>query len=192
MDAMRVTGDSEPTLGRPVAVLARQVEAAMGGDEAAFEALVTARVARAYRMALAILGSEADARDAVQDAWVAAWRQLPTLLDVSRFTSWLDQIVVNACRMTLRKRRRVREIALADDVDIASHHPGPEQVAEREALDRAFGRLTIDQRSILVLHHLERQPLSVIAETLGIPVGTAKSRLHTARSTLERLLAEER
>jgi RNA polymerase sigma-70 factor (ECF subfamily) len=192
MDAMRVTGDAEPTLGRPVAVPARQVEAAMGGDEAAYEELVTTRVARSYRMALAILGSEADARDAVQDAWVAAWRQLPTLLDASRFASWLDQIVVNTCRMTLRKRRRVREIALADDADIASHHPGPEQVAEREALDRAFGRLTIDQRSILVLHHLERQPLSVIAETLGIPVGTAKSRLHTARSTLERLLAEER
>ena len=168
------------------------VETARAGDEAAFEALVAARLPRTYRMALAILGSEADARDAMQEAWVAAWRHLPSLLDATRFDAWLDQIVVNACRTAIRKRGRVREITLVDDFDVAAQTPGPDQVSEREALDRAFGRLTIEQRTILVLHHLERRPLSTIADALQVPIGTAKSRLHAARAALQRSLEAER
>ena len=143
-------------------------------------------------IALAILGSEADAGDAVQEAWLAAWRHLPTLRDPARFDGWLDQILVNACRMSLRRRGRVREIPMPDGFDAEAPQAALDEVAERDALDRAFGRLTIDQRTILVLHHLERRPLSAIAAALVIPVGTAKSRLHAARAALERILETER
>lgn len=192
MDAASLTSELEPASRRRLDSSRRLVEAALAGDEAAFEALVEARLPRTYRMALAILGSEADASDAMQEAWVAAWRHLPSLLDATRFDAWLDQIVVNACRAAIRRRGRVREITLDDDFDVVAPQPGPDHVSEREALDRAFGRLTIEQRAILVLHHLEHRPLSAIADALRIPIGTAKSRLHTARATLQRNLEAER
>src|SRR6188768_3696852 len=157
------------------------VESALDGDIQAFDRLVLVHLPRTYRIAMAILGSEADAGDAVQDAWLAAWRQLPTLRDPARFDGWLDQILVNACRMSIRRRGRVREIPMPDGFDAEAPQVALNQIAERDALDRAFGRLTVEQRTILVLHHLERRPLSTIAAALEIPVGTAKSRLHTAR-----------
>ena len=82
--------------------------------------------------------------------------------------------------------------AMPDGFDAEAPHSAPDGVAERDALDRAFGRLTVEQRTILVLHHLEGRPLSAIAAALVIPVGTAKSRLHAARAALERLLEAER
>ena len=168
------------------------IEAARRGDGMAFESLVTSRLERTYRIALATLGSEADARDAVQETWVAVWRNLPSLADIDRFDSWVDSIVVNACRMAIRKRGRVREIALVDDFDRGAPGPGPDQISERDVLDRAFGRLSVDHRAILVLHHLEEQPLAAIAARLGIPVGTAKSRLFAARAALQESLEAER
>ena len=127
----------------------------------------------------------------MQEAWVSAWHKLSSLQDPARFDASIDQIVVNACRMGLRKRGRVREIELIDTFDVETTQPGPDQFTEREALQRAFDRLTIEQRTLLVLHHLERRPLAAIAEVLGIPVGTAKSRLHAARTSLERTLEDE-
>ena len=192
MDIRSLSTDSEPTLGRRLRAPHEQVRAAIAGDDGAFEALVVDHLPRTYRMALAILGSESDARDAVQEAWVSAWQHLGSLRDPARFNAWLDQIVVNTCRSGLRKRGRVREIALGETFDIQAPQPGPDDITEREALQRAFNRLSIEQRTLLVLHHLERRPLAAIAEVLGIPVGTAKSRLHTARATLERTLEDDR
>lgn len=168
------------------------IEASLEGDARAFDRLVVAHLPRTYRIALAILGSEADADDAVQEAWLAAWRQLPTLRDAARFDGWVDQILVNTCRMSLRKRGRVREIRMPEGFDAQTPQAVPDDVAEQDALDRAFSGLTIEQRTILVLHHLEQRPLSAIAAALVIPVGTAKSRLHAARAALERLLETER
>jgi RNA polymerase sigma-70 factor (ECF subfamily) len=168
------------------------VESALDGDVRAFDRLVLVHLPRTYRIALAILGSEADAGDAVQEAWLAAWRQLPKLRDPARFDGWLDQILVNACRMSLRKRGRVREIQMPNDFDAEAPQASISHIAERDALDRAFRRLTVEQRTILVLHHLERRPLAEIAAALAIPVGTAKSRLHAARAALERVLETER
>ena len=170
---------------------ARSIGAARDGDVRAFEALMEAGLARTYRLATAVLGSEPDARDAVQEAWLAAWRQLPSLVDPAKFDAWVDRIVVNACRMSLRRRGRVLEIPIADGFDLEASAPGPEQVVARHELEQAFGRLTVEQRTILVLHHLEQRPLGAIAEVLAIPVGTAKSRLHTARLALERALEAE-
>ena len=117
---------------------------------------------------------------------------MPGLRDPDRFDAWLDRIVVNACRMLIRRRGRVRELPFAAEFDSQSPTPGPDHLAERESLETAFGRLSVDQRSILVLHHLEQRPLTAIAGVLGIPVGTAKSRLHAARAALERALENDR
>jgi RNA polymerase sigma-70 factor (ECF subfamily) len=180
-------------LAEPLATsTGRVVRAAMAGDVGAFETLLAARLERTHRIAQAVLGSALDAGDATQEAWLSAWRQLPRLRDPERFDAWLDHIVVNACRMQARGRRRLREVSLPDDFDPQMGGPGPEQLAERHLLEAAFGRLDIDQRTILVLHDLEQRPLADIAEVLHIPVGTAKSRLHVARAALERALEGER
>ena len=190
MDVTAATRDAEPAAEQIRSLL--DVEAALDGDVPAFDRLVLVHLPRTYRIALAILGSDADARDAVQEAWLAAWRQLPTLHDPARFDGWLDQILVNACRMSIRRRSRVREISMPDGFDAEAPQATLNQVAERDALDRAFGQLAVEQRTILVLHHLERRPLSAIAAALVIPIGTAKSRLHAARAALERALESER
>lgn len=174
----------------------RLVEAARQGDRAAFDALVRMRLDSVYRTTFAILGHDADAQDATQEAFVAAWRNLPRLRDPERFDAWLGRIVVNACRMTLRRRRgRVREIAISDGAaerGELGRQPEPGTAgAEAEAFDRAFEQLSIDDRSLLVLHHHHELGLAEIAARLDIPIGTAKSRLFRARRLLERALEAE-
>jgi RNA polymerase sigma-70 factor (ECF subfamily) len=172
------------------------IERARAGDPDAFAVLIETRLERMYRLAMAILGHDADARDAVQDAMAATWRDLPSLRDPERFGAWSDRILVNACRLTLRRRARgrVREVALhpggdlADPPGLPAVAPPDEVTAAQDELERAFEQLSIDERALLVLHHLDELPLAAIAERLGIPVGTAKSRLHHARRALERAL----
>jgi RNA polymerase sigma-70 factor (ECF subfamily) len=149
-----------------------------------------------YRLTSAILGDEADARDAAQETFVAAWRELPRLRDSDKFEAWLQRVAVNASRMTLRARgrRRVREIPSSQVVALASRpapNSGADADADTELLDAALRRLTLEQRSILVLHHLEGQSLAAIAAVLEIPLGTAKSRLFNARRALESALRAE-
>jgi RNA polymerase sigma-70 factor, ECF subfamily len=175
------------------------LERAAGGDAEAFDVLIRPRLDKLFRMAIAITRSEADARDAVQEACVSAWRQLPKLRDRDRFDSWLAQILVNACRAHLRRQRRtnVREIAVGESGDesmSAGFSTGGhgEQIAEVEAIRRAFDRLDPDVRALLVLHYQEEQPLADIARTLGAPVGTIKWRLSNARKALDQALKVER
>jgi RNA polymerase sigma-70 factor, ECF subfamily len=169
------------------------VQKAAHGDHAAFESLLTSRIDGLFRTACAILGNEADARDAVQDACVSAWLELPRLRDVERFDAWLGRVLVNACRMRLRHLGRVREIPMAPEHDRPSA-PGddPAQHEDAEAVSRAFGRLKPDDRAILVLHHLEHRPVRQIASAVGVPVGTLKWRLHAARAALARALEDGR
>jgi RNA polymerase sigma-70 factor (ECF subfamily) len=187
--------------GRAATALAPELllERAASGDATAFDALIRPRLDRLYRIALAITRNEADARDAVQEACVSAWRQLPRLRQRDRFDSWLAQILVNACRARLRQHRRasVREVRV-DDPEGWTTEPAfstgghGEQVAEVEAIQRAFARLDPDTRALLVLHYQEEQPLAQIAKTLGAPVGTIKWRLSNARKALDRALKVER
>lgn len=167
---------------------------ARDGDSSAFDALVEARVGSMLRTAMAITGDEAEARDAVQDALVAAWRQLDSLREPGAFDAWLTRILVNRCRRGLRRRIRIRDrevpVEVVAEVAIAPGEPGTD-VVERRALERAFDRLSVDERTLLVLHHFDGRPLASIAEVLGIPVGTAKSRLSAARRSLERALERE-
>ena len=170
------------------------VEAARQGDRAAYDALVRRKVESVYRTARTILGNDADAQDATQEAFVAAWRHLPRLRDLDRFEAWFGRIVVNACRQQLRHRATVREIAMpieAGERNFAVAGPADATI-DGLAFDRAFERLSMDDRAILALHHGDGRGLAEVAATLGIPVGTAKSRLLRARRALERSLDRER
>ena len=167
------------------------IDRARNGDLDAFEAIVRARMDAVYRLTNAILGDEADARDAAQETFVLAWRELPRLRDSEKFEAWLQRIAVNAARMTLRARgrRRVREIP-SSQVDALAGHVATDDPAGADAarLGAALERLDVDQRAILVLHHLDGRPLAELATILDIPVGTAKSRLFAARRALEQAL----
>ncbi len=173
------------------------------GDVTAFDTLVATRLDRCYRLAWSILLNDADAADATQDAFVAAWRQLPRLRDAAAFDGWLNRIVANAARMARRHRVRLREVRvdpLSTDGDpMPGRDQGPargdrseiDDVAEKDAIGRAFDRLRPDDRAILALHHVDERPVAEIARTLGIPTGTAKWRLHEARRALERAMEAE-
>jgi len=171
------------------------VARARAGDSLAFERLMETRVTAMTRTAMAILGREDEAGDAVQETLVAAWRSVGSLRDPSAFDAWLTRILVNRCRRGLRRFRvtRIREIpmdAVSDADQPRLSDPGGE-VVNRRALERAFERLSVDDRTLLVLHHLDQRSVAWIAGALGIPEGTAKSRLHAARRSLERELARE-
>lgn len=172
---------------------------AAAGDADAFDALLSPRLDRLFRMAVAITRSEADARDATQEACVLAWRELPRLRDRDRFDPWLSQILVNSCRMLLRSNRRgaVREISMDDPARPATGADPAvpaevDRLGESEAIRTAFERLDPAVRSLLVLHYVEGRPLAEIARVMGSPVGTIKWRLSNARAALEKALKAER
>lgn len=152
------------------------------------------RLDRAYRTALAILGTDWDARDACQEAFVSAWRELPRLRDVTRFDAWLDRIVVNQCRTLLRGRKaRVREISIDASQHASVELSAPSAIdalADVDQVRRAFTRLPADQRFVLALHHGEGRSVAEIATLIGVPAGTVMWRLYRARRSLEKALRE--
>ena len=145
-----------------------------------------------YRLTSAILGNEADARDAAQETFVAAWRQLARLREPERFEAWLQRVAVNAARQThrARSRRRVREIPSSTVVALAER-TAPAERDDAAILDAALATLPVEQRAILVLHHLEGRTLAELATILEIPEGTAKSRLFAARRALAGAIAAD-
>ncbi len=157
---------------------------ARAGDREAFELIVLAKGEPLFRTALAILGSEADARDATQEAFIAAWGSFARLRDPERFDAWLGRILINECRMALRKRRRVREVAVDEMAVPANRAPA----LDSTEFDDAFARLTVDQRALLVLHHVHGYGVREIGAWLGIPSGTVKWRLNRARNALRKEL----
>jgi len=186
----RATAVIEPRASDPGLHLVRS---AARGDVAAFEQLVAGRTDRVYRAARSILGSEADARDATQEAMVAAWRALPRLRDARTFDGWLYRILVNVCRVRLRDRRRVREISL-HSYPTEPPLDGPafdQRIHDADTLSRAFDRLGADKRSILVMHYQLQESVAAIATALEIPAGTVKWRLSEARAALARALLAE-
>lgn len=176
--------------GRPEAGTALDggiVERAAAGDIAAFEALVEARLSRAFRTASAILGNEADAADVVQEAFVAAWRHLPSIRDGAKFDAWFNKVILNRCRDVLRRRHRSREVAL-DGAREPQSADSTDAVGDAAAINTAFELLSADHRHLLVMHHLHRTSVAELAKLLQVPEGTAKWRLHAARAALERAL----
>jgi len=160
------------------------VERAMRGDREAFGVLVVHTSDRMYAIATRILRDAELAEDALQSALLTAWRQLPTLRDPDRFEAWVRRLLVHACYAEARRRRAWAANVRVLPIDGPA---GPDMlisVADRDALDRAFRRLTIEQRAVFVLHHHVGLQLVEIAETLGVPAGTARSRLHYATRAL--------
>jgi RNA polymerase sigma-70 factor, ECF subfamily len=169
----------------------RYVERAAEGDHDAFALLVDVAVARLDAAARLILRDPELARDAVQEALIRAWRDLPGLRDPDRFDAWLHRLTVNACLDLLRRRRRRPLEVELSPIDV---HPAPDVIgslAERELLDDALRRLDPTYRAVIALHYILGMPLPDVASTLGIPLGTAKSRLHHALVVMRRTVAPE-
>jgi RNA polymerase sigma-70 factor (ECF subfamily) len=160
------------------------VDRAKRGDEEAFDALAREVGDRCMAIACRILRDTALAEDAVQAALIVAWRELQTLRDPDRFEAWLHQILTNECYAEARRRSRwsanIRLLPVGGPIEAA----GILTVNDRDQLERAFRRLTLEQRAVLVFHHYVGLPLPEVADRLGIPRGTAKSRLHHATAAL--------
>ena len=157
---------------------------AQNGDRDAFAALVHMTSDRMYALAARILRDNDLAEDALQGALITVWRQLPTLRDPDRFEAWVRKLVVHACYAEARRRNVWAANVRMLPVDGPAGSDEIVSVADRDVLDRAFRRLTVEQRAVFVLHHHLGLPLVEIAETLGVPPGTARSRLHYATRAL--------
>jgi RNA polymerase sigma-70 factor (ECF subfamily) len=167
---------------------AELVERASRGDQDAFASLAAASVDRCYALAYRILRDPHRAQDATQQVFLGAWRDLPNLRELDRFDAWLHRLVINACYAEARSERRwaarVRVMSLDSPID----RDVARSVAARDELEGAFRRLSPEHRAVVVLHHHLGYPLTEIADTLGIPVGTARSRLHYAVRQLRTVL----
>ena len=164
------------------------VEAARNGDREAYVDLIRARTDRLFTVAQRILRDIDRAEDALQDALVIAWRDLRGLRDPDRFDAWLQRLVINVCiAQATRERRRTANLRVLP-IDGPAAPDDLLSVADRDLLERGFRRLPPDQRAILVLHHYLGYAPSEIAETLGIPAGTARSRLHHAHRAMRAAL----
>jgi RNA polymerase sigma-70 factor (ECF subfamily) len=164
------------------------VELAQQGDEDAFDALVRATGDRCVGIAYRILRDLHLAEDAVQAAYVAAWRDLRSLRDPDRFEAWLHRLLTRACFEEARRTRRYSANVRALPVEPASTHDEVRAVHDRDQLERCMARISVDQRAVLVFHHYVGLTLPEIAERLEIPLGTAKSRLHYATNAMRAAL----
>jgi RNA polymerase sigma-70 factor, ECF subfamily len=167
------------------------VERARRGDHDAFTELVRGAVTRLDQAARLVLRDPELARDAVQEALIRAWRDLPGLRDPARFDAWLYRLTVNACLdQTRRRRRRPIEIELSP-IDSPAMSDMANALADRDLVDQAMRRLDQDERAVVVLHYFLGMPLTEVAASLGIPSGTVKSRLHRALSEMRATVASE-
>ncbi len=160
------------------------VDRAKRGDREAFDALARTVGDRCMAIAYRILRDADLAEDAVQAALITAWRQLRALRDPDAFEPWLHRILTHECYAEARRDRRMRAdirllptVGQADSADLLT-------VNDRDQLERAFRRLTLEQRTVLVFHHYLGLSLSEVAERLEVPLGTVKSRLHHATAAL--------
>jgi RNA polymerase sigma factor (sigma-70 family) len=160
------------------------VHLAKGGDAEAFDSLARLVGDRCLAIAVRILRDVDLAEDAVQAALITAWTELRSLREPSRFEPWIHRILTNACYAEARRRKRWTEGLRILPVTGSA---GPDEyltVDDRDVLERAFRRLTVQQRAVLVYHHYLGLSISEVATRTGLPVGTAKSRLHHATRAL--------
>jgi len=168
------------------------VERARSGDQVAFADLVHQISDTLFGVARRIVRDPGLAEDVLQNALVTIWRKLPHLREVDRFEGWAFRIVVHACYADAPRNRRWAATVRTLPINRASDADDVQNVSDREELELAFRGLSLDQRSVFVLHHYVGLPLVVVAETLGIPDGTARSRLHYATRALRAAFDEAR
>jgi len=168
-------GRVEPAVGMQRAL----VERAMRGDHEAFGDLVRASTDRLYAVASLILRDGDRGQDAVQEALVAAWRDVRGLRDPDAWDAWLYRLVVRACYRVAKgdRRRQVVELSVAPTGGSTTGPDHAGALADRDHLSRALATLPIDQRTVLVAHFYLGLPINHTAAVLGIPTGTCKSRL---------------
>ena len=168
------------------------VERARSGDEEAFASLVHQVSDTLFGIARRILRDPGLAEDVLQNALVTIWRKLPHLRDAERFEGWAYRILVNACYAEAPRSRAWASTVRELPVDRATPVDDVQSLIDRDQLERAFRQLPLDQRAVFVLHHHVGLPLVAVAETLGIPDGTARSRLHYATRALRASFDEAR
>jgi RNA polymerase sigma-70 factor (ECF subfamily) len=164
---------------------------AQRGDKEAYALLATEIADRLLAVARRILRDIDLAEDATQQALLSIWQDLPQLRDTARFDAWSYRLLLRACYAEGRKQRRWApnlHLLPADEPRAADSFSA---VADRDQLESGFRRLSIDHRTVVVLHHYLDMPLDRVADLLGIPVGTAYSRLHYAMRGLRAALDAE-
>ncbi|MFL5776193.1 MAG: RNA polymerase sigma factor [Chloroflexota bacterium] len=164
------------------------VERARRGDREAFGELAAGEVDRLNAIARLVLRDPDLAEDAVQEALVRCWRQLPKLRDVARFDGWLYRILTHASQDEISRRRRFEVVVRSVGREARVEADRSREIADRDQLEQGFRRLSLEHRAVVVLHHYAGLPLPDVAEALGIPTGTAKSRYHYAMSALRAAL----
>jgi RNA polymerase sigma factor (sigma-70 family) len=161
---------------------------AQKGDRDAFEQIVNVSFDRYHGVAMRLLRDSALAEDAVQQAMVNIWRDLPRLRDPARYDAWSYKLLVRACYAEYKKAPKwmpAIEEWMATEPRTAGEYSA---VIDRDQLERGFRRLSMDHRAVVVLHHYLDLPLDQVGETLGIPTGTVKSRLHRALTEMRAAL----
>ena len=170
------------------------VRRAQAGDREAFDMLVERHATETYRLCTAIVG-EADARDVAQEVFVVAWQKLPRLRQPDAFAGWLRRTSVNRCRNWLRStaRRGGRHLGLDESIlpDASFNRDFRWAVETRSLLEPAFERLSVDQRAVLALHYSMGYSIAEAADALGVPIGTAKSRLNSGLAALRRYIGPD-
>ena len=160
------------------------VERARSGDQEAFADLVLQASDTLFGIARRIVRDPGLAEDVLQNALVTIWRKLPHLREPDRFDAWAYRIVVNACYEDATRNRRWASNVRFIPVDRAAEADEYRSISDRDELEQAFRGLPLDQRVVFVLHHHVGLPLVDVADVLGIPAGTARSRLHYATRAL--------
>jgi RNA polymerase sigma-70 factor (ECF subfamily) len=173
------------------------VAAAQGGDRAAMDALLRRHHARIWAVCRRLAGNDADAADATQEALLLIVRRLDTFDGRSRFTTWAHRVATNACLDELRRRGRRPTHPLPDD---DPDHPRPtldggvahdQAVADRLAIDAALASLPPEFRAPIVLRDVAGHDYAEIADILGIPAGTVRSRIARGRRRLAEVLGDD-
>ena len=158
---------------------------ARAGDRDAFSMLATASIGRLNAIARLVVRDDGRAEDAVQDALVDAWLDLPALRDPDRFDAWLNRLLIRACQNVARRRGRQMRVEVPLLANDSPHFADIQQTsAITDEIERGFRRLTIEQRSVLVLIYYLDLSLADAASTMGVPVGTLKSRLNRSLTAL--------
>lgn len=162
------------------------VERAISGDRDAYTELVRQTIDRSYALATLILRDPELARDATQEAYVAAWRDLSSLRDPDEFDAWVRRLVVRSCYREAGRERKRRHVDI-DQIPLSGVGAVPNssaQLAQRDEVERGFRRLDPDLRAALVLRFYEGLSLAEVADTMGVRLGTAKSRLNRAAAAM--------